>query len=207
LARERFSRGHFYQEISYFPAFLKLKGRACLVIGGGAVAHRKAAALRGCGARVTVVAPDLSAGLARLARARKIRWVARRFRAGDLAGMELVVAATDDEQVNLRAAKAARRRHVWVNVVDQPALCSFIAPSVVRRGRLTLAISTGGTSPALAKWIRRDLQRRYGPELARLLARAGAARPAIHRRLPGAAQRKRLFEKALKAYLRILRMA
>jgi len=193
--------------MAYSPLFLELKGRPCLVVGGGPVATRKAAALLRCGAEVTVVSPKLSAGLKQLARERKVRWKPWRFRPGDLAGMELVVAATDDQQVNLQADRAARRRKVWINVVDQPALGSFILPSVVRRGKLVLAVSTGGASPALAKWIRKDLETRYGPEFGKLVLQAAAARGQVHRNLRSPADRKRLFEKALKAYLQVLKPA
>ena len=191
----------------YYPLFLELKNRPCLVIGGGPVAFRKAAALLSCGAKVTVVSPELSAGLKQLARERKVCWKKVPFRPGDLAGRELVVAATDDQQVNLQAAREARRRKVWINVVDQPTLCSFILPSVVRRGRLVLAVSTGGASPALAKWIRKDLETRYGPEFGKLVSQAAAARGQVHKDLRSPADRKRLFEKALKAYLQVLKPA
>ena len=189
----------------YYPLFLELKDRPCLVIGGGPVAFRKAAALLRCGAKVTVVSPEFSAGLKRLARGRKVRWKGRRFRPADLDGMDLAVAATDDETINRSAAREAKRRGIWINVVDRPALCSFILPSVVRRGKLALAISTGGASPALAKWIRRDLKSRYGPGFGQLLDRAGAARPGVQRKVRGTTGRKRLFEEALNAYLRVLR--
>ena len=185
----------------FYPLFLELQDRPCLVIGGGRVAFRKAAALLSCGARVTVVGPALSSGLKRLAAGRKVRWKARRFEARDLNGMGLVIAATDDQRVNEWAAREARRRHLWINVVDQPALCSFILPSVVRRGKLVLAISTGGASPALAKWIRRDLEKRYAG-FGRLLDRMAAVRRPVQKEIRGAAARKQLFEKALKAYLR-----
>ena len=178
-----------------------------MVIGGGPVAFRKTAALIRCGARVTVVSPELSTGLKRLVRQKRVRWKRRPFRPADLAGMELVVAATDDESTNRAAVREARRRRIWINVVDRPELCSFILPSVFRRGKLVLAISTGGTSPALAKWIRRDLESRYGPEFGRLLVKAAAARPGVHRKIRSPAARKRQFEKALNAYLQVLKPA
>lgn len=190
--------------MAHYPLFLELQGRSCLVIGGGPVAFRKATALLRCGAKITVVSPELSAGLRRLALGKKIRWLKRRFRAGDLRNVELAVAATDDQQINRLAAREARRRRVWINVVDQPKLCSFILPSVVRRGKLAIAVSTGGASPALAKWIRRDLESRYSPEFGRLLTQAAAARGRVQRNVRTPAARKRLFEKALQAYLRVL---
>ena len=170
------------------------------------MAFRKAEALLRCRAKVTVVSPELSTGLKRLARDRKVHWKARRLKACDLDGMELVVAATDDQEVNERAAREARRRHVWINVVDQPGLCSFILPSVVRRGKLVLAISSGGASPALAKWIRRDLEQRYGANFKRLVGPAAAVRGRVHKRIRSPAERKQLFEKALKAYLKVLKV-
>ena len=191
----------------YYPAFLNLAGRECLVIGGGQVALRKAAALLSCGAKVRVVSPELGEGLRRLLRLKRVVWIRRRFRPSDLRGARLAVCATDDDQVSRLAAAEAARRGIWMNVVDQPALCSFIVPSVVHRGRLALAISTGGASPALAKWIRKDLQARYGPEFGRLVARMAGARGRVLRAVPSSARRKRLFERALSAYLRVLQGA
>jgi len=190
--------------MAYYPLFLELQARSCLVIGGGSVAFRKAAALLRCGARVTVVSPELSAGLKKLARQRKVHWKKHPFRPSDLAGIELAIAATDDQPVNRLAAREAKRRKIWINVVDQPALCSFIVPSVVRRGKLALAVSTGGASPALAKWIRKDLETRYADRFGRLASVSGRARKAVLRTTPSPAARKRLLEKALKAYLRVL---
>lgn len=188
-----------------YPIFLELRGRRCLVIGGGAVAAAKAAALLRCGAKVTVVSPEFSAGLQRLVRAKKISWRARRFRPADLAGVELAVAATDDPRINRLASKEAGRRRVWINVVDQPQLCSFILPSVVRRGKLVIAISTGGASPALAKRIRKDLESRYGREFGRFLDVAAKARRKVRAAVPGPAKRKKLLEQALKKYLGVLK--
>ena len=190
--------------MAYYPIFLQVKGRPCLIIGGGQVGFKKAAALLACQARVTVVGPKGSAGLKRLVRQGKVRWKKRDFRPADLVGIELAVAATDDPTLQRLAAREAGRRGVWINVVDQPELCSFILPSVVRRGKLVLAISTGGASPALAKWIRGDLQGRYGSEFGRLVQAMGRVRGKIKRRVPGVAQRKRLFEKALKAYFQVI---
>lgn len=192
--------------MAYYPIFLALEGRPCLVVGGGAVATQKVRSLIRCGAKVTVVAPRLSAvGLKRWVKQGKIRWRAGRFGDSDMKGVELIIAATDEQPVNERACQLARQRGCWINVVDQPRLCSFIVPSVVRRGKLTLAISTGGVSPALAKWIRKDLEHRYGPQFRRLLNAMARERPKVLRRLPQARSRKRLFEKALRAYLQVLK--
>lgn len=187
-----------------YPVFLSLQRRSCLVIGGGAVALRKAKDLLAAGAKVRVGSPRLSAGFRPLVRAGKVVWIRRVFRPADLKGTWLVVAATDDTQVNRQAAREAERRKVWINVVDQPAHCSFIIPSVVRRGKLRLAISTGGASPALAKWIRKDLQRRYGPELKRLLSAMEWMRGSVLQKVGEPARRKRLFGKALRVYIQTL---
>lgn len=191
--------------MAYFPFFVELKGTPVLVIGGGEVAGAKAKALASCGAKVSVVSPRLCDRLKRMHRQGKIRWLRRRFRAGDLSGAQWVVAATDDQPVNESASRLARRRGIWINVVDQPRICSFIFPSVVRRGRLVLAISTGGVSPALSKWIRIDLENRYGSEFGRLLEGMRKVRGRVIRRVSGVARRKRLFEKALAAYFRALK--
>ncbi len=187
-----------------YPIFLNLQGSRCAVIGGGPVALRKAKDLLAAGAKVRVVAPHVRAGFHPLVRARRVSWTRRKFRPGDLKGAWLIVAAADDEQVNRAVARAAQRLRIWVNVVDRPALCSFIVPSVVRRGRLQMAISTGGVSPALAKWIRKDLQSRYGLEMKRLLSVMGQARGVVQNKVKPSARRKRLFEKALRAYIQTL---
>ena len=184
-----------------------MRGCPCLVVGGGRIATGKVRALLACGARVQVVSPTLNPGLRRLFERKKIRWEKRFFKASDLNGVLLAVAATDQQPVNEAVSRAARRKGIWVNVVDRPELCSFIYPSVVRRGKLVVAISTGGASPALAKWIRRDLESRYGPELGRLLASAARARGPVLKRVRSPAARKRLFEKALNAYLQVLKPA
>ncbi|MBI1953585.1 MAG: bifunctional precorrin-2 dehydrogenase/sirohydrochlorin ferrochelatase [Candidatus Omnitrophica bacterium] len=190
--------------MAYYPVFLELKGRLCLVVGGGEVAYRKAHSLAGCGAKVEVVAPKLHPGLRRLAERKKIRWVRGLFRQAHLKGADLVIAATDEARVNTAASAWARKRGLWINVVDRPSLCSFIVPSVVRRGKLVFAVSTGGASPALAKWIRRDLQARYGPEFKGLLAAIAKVRGKVQRRVLGLRQRKKLFEEALAAYFRVI---
>ena len=141
-----------------FPLFVELDGRPCVVIGGGAVAERKVDALLGVRAAVTVVSPTLTAGLARLAGRDCIAHVAREYAPGDLAGAALAFAATDDGAVNGAVAGEGRRRGVWVNAADDPAHCDAILPAVVRRGPITVAISTGGASPALARATRERIE-------------------------------------------------
>lgn len=186
--------------MAHYPIFLELTGRRCLVVGAGAVGFRKARALAAAGAEVHVVAPRLDRRFGRLDRQAGIRCSRRRFRRSDLRGKELVIAATGDRNLNARIASDSKAGGIWVNAVDQPEDCSFILPAVVRRGPLVLAVSTGGASPALAKRIRRDLERRYGREYELLLRAAAAERPGIKRKMRDPARRKRLFERALNAY-------
>jgi len=162
----------------YFAAFLDLRRRRCLVVGGGEIGERKARALLACGAEVTVVSPTVTPGLAALAIVGRVVERRRPFRRSDLRGCALVVAATGNPEVDDAVAALARRARVLVNVVDRPERCDFIVPSVLQRGQLQIAVSTGGRSPALAREIRRRLEARFGPEYAELVARTGRARRA-----------------------------
>lgn len=162
----------------YFPAFLDLRGRRCLVVGGGAIAARKAEGLLECGACVTVVSPALVPALARLVAAARVDHYARGFRRADVRGCALVVAATGVARVDDAVAEAARRRRALVNAVDRPARCDFIYGSVLRRGELQIAVSTGGRAPALAREIRRRLEPVVGAEYAGLVETIGRARRA-----------------------------
>ncbi|HEV8309288.1 MAG TPA: bifunctional precorrin-2 dehydrogenase/sirohydrochlorin ferrochelatase [Methylomirabilota bacterium] len=154
--------------MGYYPIFLDLDGRPCLVIGGGPVAERKVEALRALGAAVTVVSPALTPALTRLAREGGIRHQARPYAPGDLAGCHLAFVATDDGEVNAEVAREGRARGVWVNAADDPARCDFILPSVLRRGDLVVAVATGGTSPALARAIREELEAYFTEDYAAL---------------------------------------
>ncbi len=149
-----------------YPVNLVLHGRRCLVVGGGRVALRKVEGLLACGARVTVVAPEVDGGLRGLP---GVSLVERAWHPDDLDGMWLVIAATDDPTVNGAVFAEGERRGIWVNGADDPANCSFTLPSVVRRGDLQLTVSTGGRSPALSTWLRRRLEAEIGPEFAVLL--------------------------------------
>ena len=144
--------------MDYYPAFLDLRGRNCLVVGGGIIAERKVESLVECGARVMVVTREATNELAGLAQSSIIELRLRDYASDDLAGMFLVVAATDDPAVQARIGTEAKERGLLVNVVDDPANCTFIVPAVSRRGELAIAISTGGRSPALAARIREKLE-------------------------------------------------
>jgi precorrin-2 dehydrogenase / sirohydrochlorin ferrochelatase len=153
----------------YYPVCLDLRDRPCVVIGGGAVAARKVEGLLECGARVTVVAPALVPRLQSLLDEGRIEARQRPYAKGDLAGVALAIAATDERAVNARVAAEARARGVWLNAADDPERCDFILPAVIRRGDLQIAVSTGGRSPALARRVREDLERLLPPEYADLL--------------------------------------
>jgi len=165
--------------MSLFPAFLKLEGRRVLLVGGGAIAASKIPSLLNAGARVAVVAPKLSAGLAELVRDRHIAWLPKPFAPADLDGIFLVVAATNIRELNAAVFAEADRRNILCNAVDDIENCHFYYGSVVQRGDLQIAISTNGKSPALAQRLRRELQEQFGPEYAAWLDWLGAAREVL----------------------------
>ena len=162
--------------MGYFPIYLEMSGRRCLVIGGGTVAERKAAALLDAGAEVTVLSPDVTEMIAYWLKQNAISVMPRHYQAGDLARFDLVFVATDDAQVNAAVYREGRSYGIWVNSADDPARCDFILPSVLRRGELTVAVSTAGHSPALARTIREDLELYFTPEYESLAALAAEVR-------------------------------
>jgi siroheme synthase-like protein len=188
--------------MGFYPVFLELDGRRCLVVGGGPVAERKVEGLLAAGAIVTVVSPTLTPRLSALSIARNIHHEPRASRPGDVAGFELAFAATDDGTVNATLAREGRSRGVWVNAADDAANSDFILPGIVRRGPLTVAVGSGGTSPALVRAIREDLERYLGPEYADLAELVGDVRRELRARgrSPGAA----IWHEALDAELRAL---
>jgi precorrin-2 dehydrogenase/sirohydrochlorin ferrochelatase len=155
--------------MTYYPVFLRLGGERCVVIGGGEVAERKVETLLEAGAKVTVVSPTLTPGLAEWLARGEIAHVRRPYQDGDLAGARLAYAATDDQALHAELAAAAAAAGALLNVVDVPQWCSFIVPSIMRRGSLTVAVSTGGGSPALARRARQEIEGALGPEWERAL--------------------------------------
>jgi precorrin-2 dehydrogenase/sirohydrochlorin ferrochelatase len=149
--------------MSLFPMFLKLEGRSCLVVGGGKIGESKIRSLLTAGARVRVVAPSVTRAVSRWAGSGILEWSAQEFQPNDLAAAFLVIAATSSVEVNDFVYREARLRNVLCNVVDDPDRCDFYYPSVVRRGDLQIAISTGGSSPALAQRLRSDFERQLAP--------------------------------------------
>jgi precorrin-2 dehydrogenase/sirohydrochlorin ferrochelatase len=155
---------------------LALEGRAVVVIGGGEVADRKVQDLLAAKANVTVIAPQIRDGIAALAEEKLIVAHARPYRTGDLAGAFLAIAATDDENLNVRIYSDAAAMNLLVNVVDRPALCTFTVPATVHRGDLTIAVATEGRCPALSGILREELEERYGPEYSELVNLFGELR-------------------------------
>jgi len=168
--------------MSYFPIYLEMTGRRCLVIGGGAVAARKVASLLEAGAEVTVISSDAADAIQRWSKEKAVEIIARRYQPGDLAEFEIAFVATDDGDVNAQVFQEARKLGVWVNAADDATHCDFILPSVLRRGDLTVAVSTSGTSPALARTIREELELYFTDEYTLLVNLAAEVRDELRAR-------------------------
>ena len=175
-----------------FPMFMRLEGRACLVVGAGSVAEGKIRSLLDAGASVRVVAPQANTIVATWAHANLITWEAREFAPLNLEGIFLVVSATSSKVVNENVFQEAHRKNVLCNVVDDPEHCDFYYPAVVQRGELQIAISTGGHSPALAQRLRKELEEQYGPEYAAWVNELGRARQELFARDMDAEKRREL---------------
>jgi siroheme synthase-like protein len=179
----------------FYIACLRLKGRACKVIGGGALGLEKTEGLLACGGDVTVVAPEVGPELEQLAREGSIRWEPRAYAGpSDLDKTFIVIACTDDTDVNIGIYNDAEERAMLVNIVDVPPLCNFILPAIVRTGPLAIAISTAGASPALAKRMKREISELFGEEYARLAVMLNDARGWAKGTLPTYQDRKAFFE-------------
>ncbi|HET8821547.1 MAG TPA: bifunctional precorrin-2 dehydrogenase/sirohydrochlorin ferrochelatase [Thermoleophilaceae bacterium] len=182
-------------DIPFYIACLKLSGRRCLVVGGGEIGLEKVEGLLACDGEVTVIAPDVITELRELAAEGSIRWEQREYAgAGDLEGVFMVIAATDDTDANIQIYDDAERRAMLVNVVDVPPLCNFILPAIIRTGPLAIAISTAGASPALAKRIRNEIADEYGEPYARLAILLNDVRGWAKGTLPTYQDRKVFFE-------------
>ncbi|MBI4395027.1 MAG: bifunctional precorrin-2 dehydrogenase/sirohydrochlorin ferrochelatase [Candidatus Omnitrophica bacterium] len=162
--------------INYYPAFLNLKGRKALLLGGGEVALRKARVLVRSGAKLEGISRDFSPAFLRFAKSKRIRIRYGSKLPKSLKGVWLVVAATSDEALNERIYRKCVRENIFVNVVDDPKHCTFIVPSIVRRGALQIAISTGGASPFLAKMLRKKLEVQFGSSYGKLVQSLGRER-------------------------------
>lgn len=162
--------------MAYYPINLNVTERPCLVVGGGRVGTRKVTGLLACGAKVTVVSKTTGTRIKALAKDDMITLYRRGYQSNDLNDIFLVIGATNDTGLNRRIYEGAQKRQILCNIADQPALCNFILPAVVRRGDLLATISTSGKSPALAKHLRKDLEKIYGEEYAEFLSLMGAIR-------------------------------
>ena len=190
---------------AYYPAMLDLAGRDALLVGGGEIAAQKAGPLLDAGVRLRIVAPQLGAALRARVDAGEAVWQARDVATGDTRGAAVVVCATDDRAANRRVHDEAVAAGIPVNVVDDPELCSFIVPAVVRRGPLQVAISTGGRSPALAKFMRGEIETAVGEEYGRLAELAGRMRDRARAAGIGYDERNRAAAAALPRLLALLR--
>jgi precorrin-2 dehydrogenase / sirohydrochlorin ferrochelatase len=185
----------------YYPMFVNLEGKRCLVVGGGDIATHKVQGLLESGAAVVVVSPTLTESLVDLVQQAIIQYKPRPFQADDVLDCTLVIGATDQPEVNAAVCEAARGQGILVNIVDTPAACDFIAPAVVRRGPLQIAISTGGNSPTLAKRIRMQIESCYGMEYAEFLRSLGRRREQVRRLITDAALRKAYYEHLVDLFL------
>lgn len=181
--------------MKYYPIFLDIRNKPCVVIGGGDVAERKVVSLLSAGARVTVVSPDFTVNLAGMGEDGKILLIKRPYQEGDLKGAFLAYAATDDEEINKRISLEAEAKGVLLNVVDEPEMCDFIVPSVVERGALSIAISTGGASPALSKRLRMEMEERYGEEYSVFLEIMAAIRQKLLTKGSVSGKNRKIFNK------------
>lgn len=173
----------------YYPIFTDLKDKKVVVIGGGRVAERKVHRLLEAGANVVLVSPEITPELQRLANNKRLVYKPKPFSEGDVDKAWLVIAATDDTQVQEQVYKACLERQIFCNVVDKPQYCGFIVPSEIRRGDLNIAISTGGKSPALAKTLRIKFEAEIGTEFGDYLELLGRLREHIQSELPNTEDR------------------
>jgi precorrin-2 dehydrogenase/sirohydrochlorin ferrochelatase len=181
-------------DVPFYIACLRLSGRRCLVVGGGEVGLEKVDGLLACDADVRLVSPEAEPALEEYAREGSISWERRSYEASDLEGAFMVIASTDDTDVNIRVYEDAEARAMLVNVVDVPPLCNFILPAIVRSGPLAIAISTAGASPALAKRMKAEIADAFGEPYSRLALILNEARGWAKATLPTYQDRKAFFE-------------
>lgn len=176
----------------YYPVFLKLAGKLCVVIGGGRVAERKVRSLLECEARVRVISPELTPRLKDWADEGKFEYKKGSYEHHDLDGAFLVISATNQENVNESVSAECSRRNILVNVVDTPSRANFFVPATVRRGSLSIAVSTGGKSPLMARLIRQDIESLYGPGFGTFIDYLGSIRKQIVKNVNNPAKRQRI---------------
>ncbi|RLC19290.1 MAG: bifunctional precorrin-2 dehydrogenase/sirohydrochlorin ferrochelatase [Deltaproteobacteria bacterium] len=185
--------------MKYFPVFLDINARNCLVIGGGSVGTRKALALVESGANVTVISPTVTDTLRSLARRGTINLKTRTYCPADMEGMFLVFGATNQETLNRQINQDAERLNMLCNIADRPAVCNFILPATVKRGDLVIAISTSGKSPAFAKELRKHLETQFGDEYATLLTLMGRIRSLLLKEKHAPEEHKPIFNQIIQS--------
>ncbi len=183
--------------MKFYPAYLDLRGRSCLIIGGGSVAERKALSLLEAGGDITIISPLLSPKLTELSASGKIAHRKKKFEEEDLFGAFLVIAAAGFREVNIAVARACKERHMLVNVAVPPEESTFIVPSVVERGDLLIAISTSGASPGLSKKVRQELEKIYGPEYGMFLDKLAVIRRRVLNEVVNEQERHQIFQAIL----------
>lgn len=183
--------------MKYYPVYIDISKRKCVVAGGGDVAERKVERLLECGARVVVIGNELTPNLEAMKNEEKISHIPDNYKNDYIEGALLVIGATDRDEINERIYRDSRERGILVNIVDDPAKCDFILPSVFQQGDLSIAISTGGKSPALARNLREELEQRYGHEYRILLNIMGDIREKIISRGEPSDENRKLFESVL----------
>jgi precorrin-2 dehydrogenase/sirohydrochlorin ferrochelatase len=190
----------------YYPVYLDIKDRNCLVVGGGSVGTRKVKTLLECGANVTVVSTAATEKLHQLSNNGEIKLEARPFQTNDLNDRFMVIGATDNQELNFNIHAEAEHRGILCNIADCPKACNFILPSIVNRGDLIIAISTSGKSPALAKSLRKHLEKEFGEEYAEFLNLMGAIRQKLLSQDHEPEAHKHLFEQLIeKALVQMLK--
>lgn len=188
----------------YYPVHLDIQNRNCLVVGGGGLGTRKVKTLLDCGARVTVVSPEVSPQLRDLAASGDIILKERSYQSDDLSNMFLVIGATDDEKLNKQLSSDADRLNTLCNIADRPEVCNFILPSIVHRDDLVITVSTSGQSPAMAKKLRKALENQFGKEYGILLRLMGAIRKKLLQQAHAPEVHKPLFEQLINSELIVM---
>ncbi len=176
----------FFENSHYVPIYCDLRNKKVVIAGGGKVAERKVRALLSSGAKIVIVSPDVTDGLRQIIKQDKVKHLKRPFKQGDLENAWLVIAATDDKNVQDLVFSEAQAQRCFCNVVDEPNRCSFIVPSQVKRGALSISISTGGQSPALSKALRKKLESQFENEWALYVEIIGKLRRFILKNIPQA---------------------
>ena len=180
-----------YRKNYYYPIFVDLREKPVVVVGGGMIAYRKIESLLAAGAKVKVIAPEI---IEEISMMRDVEIAKRAYESGDLHDAALVIAATDDKSTNMAVSEDALAMRIFCNVADKPSLCSFIVPSIIEKGPIKIAISTGGVSPALSRKMRREIGGYIGDEFATLAMIMGKIRPLVLSREGGHENHKRIFD-------------